>query len=73
MDPIAWLLEPENPSVRYRTLTEILDRGSSEEALEAQRAIAASAPVSKLLQAMHPDGYWLNKYRMRVVLVFFVA
>ena len=49
MDPIAWLLEPENPSVRYRTLTEILDRGSSEEALEAQRAIAASAPVSKLL------------------------
>ena len=73
MDPIAWLLEPENPSVRYRTLTELLDQGGSEEALEAKRAIAASAPVSRLLQAMHPDGYWLNKYRMRVVLVFFVA
>ena len=61
MDLIAWILEPENPSVRFRTLTELLDRGGSEEALEAQRAIAASAPVSKLLQAMHPDGYWLQK------------
>lgn len=61
MDLIAWLLEPENPSVRFRTLAELLDRGGSEEALEAKRAIAASAPVSKLLQAMHPDGYWLQK------------
>lgn len=61
MDPIEWLLEPENPSVRYRTLVELLDRGGSEEALEAKRAIAASSPVLKLLQAMHPDGYWLQK------------
>ena len=29
-DPIPWLLEPEKPSVRYFTLTDILDRVTTE-------------------------------------------
>jgi len=27
-DPIPWLLEPDNPSVRYWTLRDLLDRRS---------------------------------------------
>ncbi len=54
-------MEPENPSVRYRTLVELLDMGATAEALEASRAVFESAPVKALLKAMHPDGYWLQK------------
>ncbi len=61
MEPIEWLLETENPSVRYRTLAELLGRGESAEALDSQQAIPAYAPAEKLLEAMHPDGYWLQK------------
>lgn len=61
MDVIAWLLEEEDPSVRYRTLAELLDKGETAEALEARQAIPASAPAVKLFEAMHPDGYWLQK------------
>jgi hypothetical protein len=61
MDAMEWLLETENPSVRFRTLAELLDVGKTEEALESQHAIPASAPVKKLLDSMHPEGYWLQK------------
>ncbi len=61
MDVLQWLLEPENPSVRYRTLVELLDLGETPEAREAKRSIPESLPVRKLLDAMHPDGYWLQK------------
>lgn len=61
MDVVEWLLEPENPSVRYRTLTELLDRADLPEAQEAKSAIPESAPVRKLKEKMHPDGYWLQK------------
>ena len=30
-DPLPWLLEPENPSVRYDTLTEVLDLPSNDD------------------------------------------
>jgi hypothetical protein len=61
MTVIDWLLEPSDPSVRYRTLVELLDRGGTPEAFEARSLIPDSAPVKKLLGAMHPDGYWLQK------------
>lgn len=61
MTVIDWLLDSSDPSVRYRTLVELLDRGDTPEAREAQRLIPDSAPVKKLLGMMHPDGYWLQK------------
>lgn len=61
MNVIDWLLEPSDPSVRYRALTELLDMGDTAEALEARRLIHESAPVKKVLGAMHPEGYWLQK------------
>jgi hypothetical protein len=59
---LNWLLEPENPSVRYRTLMEIL--GVPQEAPEvrqAKSAILTSQPVLRIFAKMHPDGYWLHR------------
>jgi hypothetical protein len=61
MGTLDWLLEPNDPAVRYRALVELLDKGKTEEAAEAKRAVTDSEPVKKLMQAMHPDGYWLQK------------
>ena len=57
-----WLLEPEDASVRYRTLTELLGASPTDPAaLAARGSILTSAPVVRLFEAMHPDGYWLQR------------
>jgi len=51
-----------NPSVRYFTLTDILDRVATDpEVQEAKAAIMDSATVREILAAQHPDGYWKKK------------
>jgi hypothetical protein len=61
-NPIPWLLEPENPSVRYQTLTDILGRPADDpEVLEARAAIPACSPVVELLAAQKRDGYWVKR------------
>lgn len=58
-DPIPWLLEPENPSVRYWTLTGILDRPADDpEVVEARAAIAERPLVQELFARQHADGHW---------------
>jgi hypothetical protein len=58
-DPTRWLPEPENPSVRYWTLLDILDRPPEDpEVCAAQAAIPTSAPVAELLAAQEKDGHW---------------
>jgi hypothetical protein len=58
-DPIPWLLEPENPSVRYWALTDILDRPADDpEVREARVAIAQQPLVQDLFARQHPDGHW---------------
>lgn len=60
---LEWLLEPENPSVRYRTLVELLDTHPNDAgAAECRKQIAGSVQVRDLLGRMHPDGYWLQKH-----------
>lgn len=61
MTVTEWLLEPDDPSVRNRTLIELLDKGGSDEAELALAAVSSSEPVKYLLQQMQPDGYWLQK------------
>jgi hypothetical protein len=57
-----WLLEPDNPSVRYRTLTELLDAPQdAPEVQQARAAILTSSPVRKIFARMHPEGYWLHR------------
>jgi hypothetical protein len=59
---LDWLLEPENPSVRYRTLTELLGAPKDDpEVRKARAAIPDSLPVQKIFAQMHPDGYWLHR------------
>ncbi len=59
---LDWLLEAENPSVRYRTLTELLDVPPDDpEARQARARIPESKSVQKIFAKMHPDGYWLHR------------
>lgn len=58
-DPLPWLLEPENPSVRYWALTDLLDRPASDPDVQAARAaIAHQALTRQLFALQHPEGYW---------------
>ncbi|MFN2220268.1 MAG: prenyltransferase/squalene oxidase repeat-containing protein [Anaerolineae bacterium] len=61
-DPIPWLLEPENPAVRYLTLRNLLDRAANDpDVLAAQAAIPDYAPVAELLARQRPDGSWVKR------------
>lgn len=61
-DPIPWLLESEDPPVRYRALVDILGRSERDpEVQRARAAIPGYGPVAELLDAQHREGYWLNR------------
>jgi hypothetical protein len=48
--PIDWLLEWSNPSIRYFTLRDLLDKGEDEvEVIASKKAIPNSPVVSKIL------------------------
>ena len=58
-DPLPWLLDPENPSVRYWTLLDILDQPADSPAVQETRAAIAQQPlVRELFALQHPDGHW---------------
>src|SRR3989304_1733874 len=57
-DPLPWLLDPENPSVRYWTLVDILDRPAGDLEVQETRATIAHRPfVKELFALQHPEGY----------------
>jgi hypothetical protein len=78
---IAWLLEKDNPSVRYFALRHLLDRAAADREVQAaRRAIMQSEPVQKILAAQKPEGYWLKpgsgysgKYRSTSWQILFLA
>ncbi len=56
---IEWLLEIDNPSVRYFTLRDLLNRNARDSELkEAKDAIANSKVVTKIFSKQTGDGYW---------------
>lgn len=58
-DPLAWLLSPENPSVRYYTLVKLLDCPvESPEVQKARQAIMESQLVQAILALQDADGWW---------------
>jgi hypothetical protein len=58
-DPRDWLLEEENPSVRYFTLLDILDKHADDlEVLEARKNIMKTGVVPKILEKQETGGYW---------------
>jgi hypothetical protein len=59
MDSTDWLLEEDNPSVRYFTLTQILDKPQSDpEVQAAKQAIMHVGVVPKILAKQKSDGSW---------------
>lgn len=58
-DIVRWLLEVENPSIRYFTLRDILGRGEENPALkDAKALIPGSKVVTKIFSRQSPKGYW---------------
>jgi hypothetical protein len=80
-DPLPWLLEPENPSARYLTLTGLLDRpADGPEVVAARAAIPGWGAARAILDAQWPEGYWVApgvgyspKYKATVWQVIFLA
>lgn len=71
---LSWLLEPENPGVRYLALRDLLDlHGDDPDLSQAKEIAHREGPIAAVLSAMHPEGYWvepgpgyLPKYRSNV-------
>jgi hypothetical protein len=58
-DPIDWLLEPENPGVRYLALRDLLDKPRDDNKLIEARAMAHTlGPIAVILDKMQTEGYW---------------
>jgi len=58
-DPTDWLLEKENPSVRYFTLTDILEKSENDpEVKGAKGEIMETGVVPKILGKQQDEGYW---------------
>jgi len=56
---IDWLLEEEQPSVRYRTMVDLLGRKESDpEVLSARARIARTGWAIDLLKTQGPKGFW---------------
>lgn len=52
-----WLLEDENPSIRYRTKRELQQVPDSDPNLQlVKNQIPSYQPVKDMLDSMHPDG-----------------
>lgn len=61
---LEWLVEPDDVSVRYRTLSELLNRRPNDgELREAKVAIPNSSVVTSLFEPLLPDGSWDYGYR----------
>ena len=57
---VSWLLEQENPGVRYWAFRDLLDRSESDpEVIASQESLASWAPVMNLLRDQHSAGYWV--------------
>lgn len=76
-----WLLEEENPSVKFFTLTTLLGKHEVEpEAAEAKKAIMERGIVPKILGLQNSDGSWsvperfyLDKYKGTVWVLLLLA
>ena len=56
---IDWLLEDDNPSVKYYTLIDLLGKPVNEkDVLTAKEQIMKTGVVPKILEKQESDGYW---------------
>jgi len=58
-NPLAWLLDIDNPEVRYLALRDLEQLPYENEELKAMRQTAhQQGPIAHVLEKMHPEGYW---------------
>ena len=63
-DPTCWLLENKNPSIRYYTLTELLNKSEKDEQVKTIKdKIMKEGPVLKILNKQTKEGYWESPER----------
>jgi hypothetical protein len=63
---MQWLLESSDPSVRYRTLAELLGKPlTASEVVTAQQAISSWDAMRDILRHMTPDGCWVTAGKRR--------
>ena len=63
IEALPWLLEPDsaNPGVRYFALRDLLGRPADDpEVRQAQLAAMTTGPIPAILDAQHPEGYWVK-------------
>ena len=73
-DPISWLLEDEDPGVRYLGIRDLLEKPADDPELISARQIAhVQGVIVDILAQIQPEGYWekpgagyLPKYRSTV-------
>ena len=61
-DPVlTWLLEPSRPSIRYRTLIEVVGRRASDAMVRSARSRIPEDPwVREILSRRDPAGWWVR-------------
>ena len=73
-NPIDWLLDPENPNVRYLVLRDLLEKSAEDaDLISSRHAAHTHGPIAKVLAGMQPEGFWAEpgpgynpKYRSTV-------
>lgn len=59
MDTLSWLLEPDNPSVRYLALRHLLGHSKNDAEVQAALSAIPSSPlVARIFARQAPGGYW---------------
>ena len=60
-DPRTWLLDPDRPAVRHQALRWLEGRPAEDpDVLEARAAAMRAAPISAILTAQDPEGWWVK-------------
>jgi hypothetical protein len=80
-DSLPWLLESENPGVRYLALRNVLDVPAEDRELKSARKSAhKDGPIAAVLSKMEKEGYWVKpgpgytqKYRSTVWSIILLA
>ena len=71
-DPTDWLLEPENPSVRYFAMRDLLDMPDDSPELVKQKSTIMDSPaIKEFFKDQTQDGYWGHPDRWRSEVKFY--
>jgi len=60
--PLDWLLEDNNPPVRYFTMRNLLDYPKNDsELVQAKERLENYKPIQKIFENQHSEGYWESR------------